>query len=1189
VADAAVTQAIYAMGLDPAAYVQASQKVVQLNEQIVNSTEKVVVSEENVTKATTTRASSLDRITARYNEAFRIQQQYEKEVAVVNKAEADGVGSIQRRAAALQAANQNYEAAILRLNSRLKDTAGGIGLNRIGLMELQAAGINSFQALAAGMDPFRVATMEGAQVVGAFVQGGIVGFKALLGPLGVVAAAAAAAAIGWKLWGRALDDTSPSEQLAKENQKKIKEATDDASEAVKLYGELQKSVNEVLLTSAENTDRAAAAKRGETRALAENTLEVVKNRTARLTPDLMRAQGRVADLQSRPDAASSAVGRDLSAAQEEVARLQKALADLRQMADDANDALDRISNPNNWGKTVEATQKANESVEKYIRGLENAAQAAGQSAEQNKITAAILEAQERLIDSQGKKIRDLSGPERERIENAVRLKNELDEQSKIIQRQFQDDVRAEQSRLKKNDEVERDIEKMEELAQASGKSTEETKVQAAIIAEQNKLYDDQGHKIRDLTDAEKDRIRNSVELKDKNDKLQKDLEHAIKQGTDRATSYAADTLYDAFTGKITSVGDFLKKTLLRAAADVAAQMIFRPLIQPIMASAVGAVPGLFGISGGAPGVAGSSGGMSLLGTGSNLLSLGQGAGLFGGLGMGVTNAINSFGASIGFGGVEAAAPSAAFIGPMPATSGILGTTSLSQFLGGAGLGFAAGSLLNGLLGGNQAQGMVGSGVGALAGAAIGSIVPGIGTLIGGLLGGAGGGVLGGLFGPGDSVGPIGSANFNVANGALVRGPTAVDNGGDLGAITKAGDTLVQTLNALNTSLKLSLTGSGFLTSIGFGQAPGPHTSEEVVRAIYGSGRVSSGNSTLDSAITAYFNSGKTSGQSADQLTATLSDIVNTFNTINSIDLKPEQLTQTEQVLKAINDQFDALKTKAQDFGLSIDNLDAARQKAIADLTSGFNDSIQAQIDSFTNPFKQAMDALTKAQDSRLKEAEKAGADLVKVEQLSGLERERVLKQYNQNIQQFLDSITTGSGSPLSPTAILSGNAARYNALLAQAQAGNADARQAITGAAGDYLNAARTAFASSGQYFDIYNAVTAALRGLLAPDGTTPIDPGGLTLGDGTRLQGFATGTLSAPAGWAMVGERGPELVRFRGGEQVLPNGLRPADNDTGREQVRLLSGIYGEMAALRDTISAQNKTIAQLSSKLARIAQSAA
>ncbi|MFD1627649.1 phage tail length tape measure family protein [Azospirillum griseum] len=37
----------------------------------------------------------------------------------------------------------------------------------------------------------------------------------------------------------------------------------------------------------------------------------------------------------------------------------------------------------------------------------------------------------------------------------------------------------------------------------------------------------------------------------------------------------------------------------------------------------------------------------------------------------------------------------------------------------------------------------------------------------------------------------------------------------------------------------------------------------------------------------------------------------------------------------------------------------------------------------------------------------------------------------------------------------------------------------------------------------------------------------------GSKLPGFATGTLSAPSGWAVVGEEGPELVNLRGGERI--------------------------------------------------------
>ena len=51
----------------------------------------------------------------------------------------------------------------------------------------------------------------------------------------------------------------------------------------------------------------------------------------------------------------------------------------------------------------------------------------------------------------------------------------------------------------------------------------------------------------------------------------------------------------------------------------------------------------------------------------------------------------------------------------------------------------------------------------------------------------------------------------------------------------------------------------------------------------------------------------------------------------------------------------------------------------------------------------------------------------------------------------------------------------------------------------------------------------------------------GSSIGSGVKsvakkLKFWATGTPSAPAGLSVVGERGPELVNFRGGEQVLNN-----------------------------------------------------
>lgn len=55
------------------------------------------------------------------------------------------------------------------------------------------------------------------------------------------------------------------------------------------------------------------------------------------------------------------------------------------------------------------------------------------------------------------------------------------------------------------------------------------------------------------------------------------------------------------------------------------------------------------------------------------------------------------------------------------------------------------------------------------------------------------------------------------------------------------------------------------------------------------------------------------------------------------------------------------------------------------------------------------------------------------------------------------------------------------------------------------------------------------------------------TIGQVMGIPGFAAGTFNAPAGLALVGERGPELVRFRGGEQVIPNHRLTGMNYNGR------------------------------------------
>lgn len=60
----------------------------------------------------------------------------------------------------------------------------------------------------------------------------------------------------------------------------------------------------------------------------------------------------------------------------------------------------------------------------------------------------------------------------------------------------------------------------------------------------------------------------------------------------------------------------------------------------------------------------------------------------------------------------------------------------------------------------------------------------------------------------------------------------------------------------------------------------------------------------------------------------------------------------------------------------------------------------------------------------------------------------------------------------------------------------------------------------------------------LIPPDTSGIKDAGKMLDAAGQVDGYASGTASAVPGWHWVGEDGPELRRFRGGEQVLPSGL---------------------------------------------------
>jgi hypothetical protein len=256
------------------------------------------------------------------------------------------------------------------------------------------------------------------------------------------------------------------------------------------------------------------------------------------------------------------------------------------------------------------------------------------------------------------------------------------------------------------------------------------------------------------------------------ERLRTEAERQWGRMFDRVTDYGADALFDAFQGRISSVGEFLRVTLLRASAQGLAEIGIRPLLMS-GASALGLTAG----GGGGTGVS------------------------VGGFGFGSFGSLQSslFG--------QAAQYNIADTLLSPATSGILGqggTLFGSQFAADAFLP-GVGAVLPGLLSGNGRQAAFGGG-GALAGAAIGSIIPGVGTAIGAAVGGALGNLLGG--GAGGRGDPYVQSSLTLQNGQLV-GVAAGDNDADPTAARQRAQQLAAVVNALSGTYGVTIgAGSG---------------------------------------------------------------------------------------------------------------------------------------------------------------------------------------------------------------------------------------------------------------------------------------------------------------------------------------------------------------------------------------------
>jgi len=123
-----------------------------------------------------------------------------------------------------------------------------------------------------------------------------------------------------------------------------------------------------------------------------------------------------------------------------------------------------------------------------------------------------------------------------------------------------------------------------------------------------------------------------------------------------------------------------------------------------------------------------------------------------------------------------------------------------------------------------------------------------------------------------------------------------------------------------------------------------------------------------------------------------------------------------------------------------------------------------------------------AQQQRMDEQSKGNGAIVELEQSLAAQRLAIIQKSNEAIEttmnDFLNSVATGSQSILSPQDQLAYEQNLFNTQLAGAQNGNSDDLNALTNTASALLTLAQNFYASGTGYADTYNQVTNAISSI---------------------------------------------------------------------------------------------------------------
>lgn len=596
-----------------------------------------------------------------------------------------------------------------------------------------------------------------------------------------------------------------------------------------------------------------------------------------------------------------------------------------------------------------------------------------------------------------------------------------------------------------------------------------------------------------------------------------------------------------------------------------ADLAYMALARPIVLQMVGAVGGIMGVSSGAQAsILGDIGGSGILGS---LLGGGSGSGGLGSFGSllsngwsGLTGGLNSpiFGAGSMMGqginwiGGQLGLNNASFIGPMmPGASNLA-----SAFTPMAGIaGFGGNFLADMIFGGDRGIGAtLGGAAGGIAGTAFGSSLAALGSFggpIGALAGAFLGNALGGLFGgksvPSEHVMAKVGLNFN--NGTFETKKLTSDEADDevVDAFAQLQSTTADMLNQIlmatglavdwapNMMFQTSGKRDGGQIRVGIdGIHPmGTDINDQRDQEAFGDDAQAAVEyavrmvlsradfSGIPEAVEGFIRKAFATSTDLDQALADVQLIQSVFGQAS------EALTIAEQTAKAIeevNKHFDGMYQRAQALGLPM-----------AKVTEVLNSQREAALDA------------VRAQESFLK-AQKAGF--------------QSMEAMKATFDGWLLNQSLSNASSLSPTQKLTAAQEDFGSLLSKAQSGDYTVTQQLLQSGQQLLSMGQNMYASSVDFAALEAFVRSSIS-QIAKD---------------LEIPGYASGTHSARRGVAWVGEQGPELVDFQGGERVY--NARESAMMSARSDIRANEQAE-EISAMRQDIQNMNRQISRLVNKM--------